>query len=82
MLIFGGIISCFYLVFPKAIYYITARTRNFIQKQALLKKSIRFFVSDVDAIEGEVLSLQQKRMIPYGISIAGAGLIILLKGML
>ncbi len=82
MLIFGGAISCFYLIFPKAIYHITARTRDFIQKQALLKKSIRFLVSDVDVIEGEVLSLQQKRMIPYGISIAGAGLIILLKGML
>lgn len=82
MLIFGGVISCFYLMFPKAIYHVTAQMRNFIQKQALLKKSIRFLVSDVDTIEGEVLSLQQKRMIPYGISIAGAGLITLLKGML
>ena len=82
MLIFGGVISCFYLIFPKAIFYITGRIRGFIQKQTLLKKGIRYFVSDVDVIEGEVLSLQQKRMIPYGISIAGAGLIILLKGML
>lgn len=82
MLIFGGIISCFYLIFPRVIFNITARSRDFIQRQSFLKKSIRFLVSDVDAIEGEVLSLQQKRMIPYGISIAGAGLIILLKGML
>jgi len=82
MLVLGGAISCFYLMFPKAIYHITAQMREFIQKQALLKKSIRFLVSDIDVIEGEILSLQQKRMIPYGISIAGAGLIILLKGIL
>ncbi|MGV8949073.1 MAG: A24 family peptidase [Candidatus Paracaedibacter sp.] len=82
MLIFGGVISCCYLIFPKAIFYITGQIRGFIQKQTLLKKGIRYLVSDVDVIEGEILSLQQKRMIPYGISIAGAGLIILLKGML
>jgi len=82
MLLFGGVISCFYVIFPKAIHYITAQMREFIRKQTPLKRSVRFLVSDVDAIEGEVLSLQQKRMIPYGISIAGAGLVILLKGML
>lgn len=79
MMIFGGIISCTYLIFPRAVHHITAQWRSFIQKQAFLKKGIRFFVSDVDIIEGEIISLQQKRMIPYGISIAGAGLIIILK---
>jgi prepilin peptidase CpaA len=82
MLIFGGIISCFYLIFPNAIYHITSQTRRFIQQRLFLKNSVKFLVSDIDVIEGEVLSLQQKRMIPYGISIAGAGLIILLKGMM
>ena len=82
MLIFGGIISCVYLMFPKSIYHITAQARSFIQKRILLKKSIRFLVSDIDVIEGEVISLQQKKMIPYGISIAGAGLLIILKGMM
>jgi len=82
MLIFGGIISCAYLIFPKGIYYITAQARHYIQKQNLLKKSIGFLVADIDKIEGEVISLQQKRMVPYGICIAGAGLIILLKGIM
>lgn len=82
LLIFGGIVSCAYLFFPKIIYHITAQTRHFIQKQTFLKKGVKFFVSDVDNIEGEVISLQQKRMVPYGICIAGAGLIILLKGIM
>ncbi|MBX9805436.1 MAG: prepilin peptidase [Alphaproteobacteria bacterium] len=82
MLIFGGIVSCAYLIFPSAIHHITAKWRTFIQKSSFLKKGIQFFVSDMDRIEGEVVSLQQKRMIPYGISIAGAGLIIILKGMM
>lgn len=82
MLIFGGIISCAYLIFPRPIYHITAQLRRFIQAQSVLKKSVRFLVSDVDNIEGEVISLQQKKMIPYGISIAGAGLIILVKGIM
>lgn len=82
LLIFGGAISCAYLMFPKVIYNITAQSRRFIQQRLLLNKSVRFLVSDIDVIEGEVISLQQKRMIPFGISIAGAGLIILLKGMM
>jgi len=82
MLVFGGLISCIYLFFPKAIHYITAKIRGFVQRQSFIKKGVRFLVSDVDVIEGEVLSLQQKKMIPYGISIAGAGLIILLKGIM
>jgi Flp pilus assembly protein protease CpaA len=82
MLIFGGAIACAYLMFPNSIYQITAQTRRFIQQRLFLKKSVRFLVTDIDVIEGEVLSLQQKRMIPYGISIAGAGIIILLKGIM
>jgi prepilin peptidase CpaA len=82
MLIFGGLVSCAYLMFPNSIYQITAQSRRYIQEKLLLKKSVGFLVSDIDAIEGEVLSLQQKRMIPYGISIAGAGIIILLKGIM
>jgi prepilin peptidase CpaA len=82
MVIFGGTISLCYLIFPQSIYYVTAQFRQFIQKTPILKKSIQFFVSDIDIIEGEVISLQKKRMIPYGISIAGAGLIILLKGVM
>lgn len=82
MLIFGGMISCTYLIFPQRIYHITAQLRRLIQNQPALKKGIRFLVSDVDIIEGEVISLQKKRMIPYGICIAGAGLTILLKGMM
>lgn len=79
MLILGGILSCAYLSFPKAIYYIGTQIRTFIKNQSFLRKSVQFLVSDIDTIEGEVASLQQKRMIPYGISIAGAGIIILLK---
>lgn len=82
MLIFGGIISCGYLMFPNTIYQLTAQTRRFIQERFFLKKSVRFLVTDIDVIESEVITLQQKRMIPYGISIAGAGIIILLKGMM
>lgn len=80
MLLFGAVISCAYLIFPKAIFKITSSVRQYIQNQMLLKKSIQFLVSDIDKIEGEVLSLQHKRMIPYGICIAISGLIILLKG--
>jgi prepilin peptidase CpaA len=82
MSILGGMVSCTYLLFPQRIPHITAHLRRFIQNQPVLKKGIRFLVSDVDIIEGEVISLQKKRMIPYGISIAGAGLIILWKGMM
>lgn len=82
MMVFGGVISCAYLIFPQAIHHITAKWRNYIQNQSFLKKGVQFFVADVDVIEGEVVSLQKKRMIPYGISIAGAGLIIILKGMM
>ncbi|MCE3230711.1 MAG: hypothetical protein K0R76_665 [Alphaproteobacteria bacterium] len=82
MVILGGVISGAYLLFPQRIYHLTARLRHLIQKQSILKKSIRFLVSDVDVIEEEVISLQNKRMIPYGICIAGAGLIILVKGMM
>jgi len=78
-LILGSIISCIYLLFPRHIHYLTGQLRHFVQKQSILKKSIQFLVSDVDVIEEEVISLQQKKMIPYGIAIAGAGLIILSK---
>jgi len=82
MLIFGGFISCVYVFFPQSISLITAKTRAYIQKQPLLKRSVRFLVADLDVIEGEVISLQKKRMIPYGICIAGAGLMILWKGIM
>jgi len=82
MLILGGVIACAYLMFPNAIYHTTAQTRQFIRERLYLKRSVKFLVSDIDVIEGEVLTLQQKRMIPYGISIAGAGIAILLKGMM
>jgi prepilin peptidase CpaA len=82
MLVFGAIIACAYLFFPKVIFSVTAKARGIIHNQLLLKKTVGFLVSDIDNIEGEVITLQQKRMIPYGISIAGAGFIILLKGIL
>jgi prepilin peptidase CpaA len=82
MLILGGVTSGAYLLFPRHIYHLTAQARRLIQKHPILKKSVRFLVSDVDVIEGEVIALQNKRMIPYGICIAGAGLIILGKGIM
>lgn len=82
MLIFGGMIAVTFLVFPRLISSTTSGLRNFILHQSLLRRSTHFLVPDLNSIEEEVLSLQKQRMIPYGISIAGAGLIILLKGMI
>lgn len=82
ILIIGGAVSCAYLIFPNGIYYVTAHAREYIKKQNFLKRSIGFLVSDIDKIEGEIISLQEKRMVPYGICIAGAGLIILLQGIM
>ena len=80
MLIFGGIFSFFYLIIPRIVHHITAQLRHFIQERPFLKKNVQFFIPDIDTIEGEIITLQKKKMFPYGISIAGAGLMILLKG--
>ena len=80
MVILGCLISVLYLSSSKIIYDATARFRGFVQNHQKVRKFVHFFIEDLQSIEGEVIALQKQGMtIPYGIAIAGAGLIIFLQ---
>ena len=80
MIAAGGAVAAAYLFFPHHIHGLSARMRGYIHERTPLKKIVRLFVPDEEIIGKEIVSLQQQRMIPYGISIAVAGLATLLKG--
>jgi Flp pilus assembly protein protease CpaA len=82
MAILGCLIAVLYLSSSKVIYYITARFRALVYHNEKIQKFVRFFIKDLDTIEAEVVALQKQGMIiPYGIAIAGAGLIVFLQRM-
>jgi prepilin peptidase CpaA len=82
MVILGCLIAVLYLSSSKVIYYITAQFRSLVYHNQKIQKCVRFFIKDLDTIETEVIALQKQSMIiPYGIAIAGAGLIIFLQRM-
>jgi prepilin peptidase CpaA len=80
MALCGGIIAAVYLFFPRQVHGAGGRVREFINNHARLKQGVRMLIPDVDGVEKEIASNQYQRTLPYGISIAAAGLITLLKG--
>ena len=72
--ILGGVVAITYMFAPRAIGYSSSTIRQLVLSATPLKAVMQKFVPDIEHIEGEVLSLQDKRNMPYGIGICIAGI--------
>ena len=77
LLVIGSFLSLAYIFAPSAMNYTTTKVRRFIESNSIIYAVILKFVPDVREIESNVLSLQEKRTIPYGVAITLAGLLVI-----
>lgn len=77
LLVMGAGLALAYVFAPITINYMTTKTRRFIESHSMIRSIIFTFVPDALKIESNVLILLEKRMIPYGVAITLAGLVVI-----
>lgn len=76
--IIGGALSITILAMPKVIKNIAKKARHFVGKQRVLTPLMsRFLNENNKEVERDILSMQQAHMVPYGVAITAAALIML-----
>lgn len=73
----GGGLGVIYLCFPMFLKKLTAFGRLVCRKVPFLHQLLILFIKDQDVIEDELIQMHEKKMIPYGIAIATAAIIVL-----
>lgn len=75
MALVGGIIGLMYMYVGPWIYQMTQKIRSYVLKHRYLYSFIKFFIEDLNSIELQVVEMQEKRLVPYGIAISIAALL-------
>lgn len=73
----GGVLSLLILFIPDVIRKSTFRSRRFLERHPFLYKGLLFLIPDADGLEPDIMKMQKKRMVPYGVAIALVGIGIL-----
>lgn len=73
----GAIIGIYYLWSQEFMSKLTITGRRYIQNRAFLQKTVTYFIPQAATMEDEILRIQQQKMIPYGLAIVAAAIIIL-----
>lgn len=73
----GGVLGLMILAAPEMVKTNTFRARRSLERYPFFCRSIPFFIPDVEGIEPEIAMMHKKRMVPYGVAIALAGIGIL-----
>lgn len=77
MALIGGMIGLSYMSAGHWIYQITHRIRSYVLAHRYLHSFFQFFIKDLNLIESQVMEMQERRLVPYGIAISIATLLCL-----
>ncbi|HXF91095.1 MAG TPA: prepilin peptidase [Candidatus Nitrosotenuis sp.] len=77
MSLLGGVIGLSYVYSDVYIHRFAKTCREIVKKNPFLSRIISFFVANLQIMEAKIAQMQERRLIPYGIAISLATILVL-----